>query len=273
MTYLSINESTLTTLQSFESVEEMNESIKAHKQAHELTQTDRDILDAISRYACKYKGVCYLSKQKIAEAAGFKSRRTAIRACNRLEALGIIEQHETRRVKGDRRRSSDIIVIQPMQADETGEEAKQDKAPEQSDKGAKAEQVTADSHGIETPTKAIKANNTCKETAREEKPSVDTVIKRGLRNAIPAPIYDALEPFFDGQALYDTYGILLRAKARIDRHIMLETYAERYIDAFYNVVSLYKRGKVRSLNGLLYVTWERLSAEISRQIKAEEMGV
>src|SRR5699024_5022283 len=111
MNYLSINETTLTKLQTFESVEDMNESISKHKQAHELSQTDRDILDAISRYACKYKGVCYLSKQKIAEAAGFKSRRTAIRACNRLEALGIIEQHETRRVKGDRRRSSDIIVI------------------------------------------------------------------------------------------------------------------------------------------------------------------
>src|SRR5699024_4691834 len=98
-------------LSTFESVDQMNEAIKAHKQAHDLTQTERDILDAISRYSCKYKGVCYLSKQKIAEDAGYKSRRTAIRACNRLEALGIIEQHETRRVKGDRRRSSNIIVI------------------------------------------------------------------------------------------------------------------------------------------------------------------
>ncbi|MDY0409950.1 helix-turn-helix domain-containing protein [Virgibacillus soli] len=244
--YLSQTESTYKALQSFESVEEMNESIKAHKQAHELSQTERDILDAISRYACKYKGVCYLSKQKIAEQAGYKSRRTAIRACNRLEALGIIEQHETKRIKGDRRQSTNIIVIKP----------------------ANAEPDTAASHGIKTSAKA-NTNNTYKETAEQPKPSADNIIKRGLKNAIPAPIYSALEPFFDGQALYDTYGILLRAKARIDRRIPLETYAERYIDAFYNVVRLHKSGKVRSMRGLLYVAWERLSAEISRQINAK----
>src|SRR5690625_355878 len=252
MQYLSINESTLSQLSTFESVDQMNEAIKAHKQAHDLTQTERDILDAISRYSCKYKGVCYLSKQKIAEDAGYKSRKTAIRACNRLEALGIIEQHETRRVKGDRRRSSNIIVIKALEAEQS-------------------EQVTADSHSIEAPSKA-KSSNTYKETEKPRKPrklSASDVIKRGLKNAIPAPIYDALEPFYDGQALYDTYGILLRAKAKIDATITLETYAGRYIDAFYNVIRLYKAGKVRRLNGLLYVAWERLSAEISRQIHAE----
>src|SRR5690625_1528432 len=273
MQYLSINESTLSQLSMFESVDQMNEAIKTHKQAHELSQTDRDILDAISRYACKYKGVCYLSKQKLAESAGFKSRRTAIRACNRLEALGIIEQNETRRIKGDRRQSSNIIIINKFLVGAAKPTENVQVSSASSPVSRNGRQVTADSHALETPTKANKSNNTYKETAREESPTSDEVIKRGLRNAIPAPIYDALEPFFDGQALYDTYGILLRAKARVDRHIMLEMHAERYIDAFYNVVGLYKRGKVRtSLNGLLYVTWERLTAEISRQIKAEMMS-
>lgn len=248
-TYLPQNESTYKALQPFESVDQMNEAIKTHKKAHDLTQTDRDILDAISRYACKYAGVSYLSKQKLAEDAGYKSRRTAIRACKRLEALGIIEQHETRRVKGDHRRSSNIIVIKAVEIEQVSE-------------------VTADSHSIETPYKT-NSSNTYKETQKPSKPSTSDIIKRGLKNAIPAPIYDALEPFYDGQALYDTYGILLRAKAKTDRSIMLETYAERYMDAFYNVVRLFKAGKVRSLNGLLYVTWERLSAEISRQIQAD----
>src|SRR5699024_3944574 len=174
MNYLSINETTLTKLQTFESVEDMNESISKHKQAHELSQTDRDILDAISRYACKYKGVCYLSKQKLAESAGYKSRRTAIRACKRLEALGSIEQNETRRIKGDRRQSSNIIIINKFLVGAA--------------KPTENVQVTADSHALETPTKANKSNNTYKETAREDKLSADMVIKRGLRNAIPTPI-------------------------------------------------------------------------------------
>lgn len=239
MNYLHINEQTLTELQTFNSVQEMDEAIKKHKKAHDLSDTDRSILDAISRYACKYKGVCYLSKQKIAEAAGFKSRMTAIRACNRLEALGIIKQYETRRIKGDRRQSTNIIVIAP---------------------------VTPESDTKETPTKTINKNNTLLDT--EIRPNKDDIIKRSLKNAIPASIYNALSPFFSGQALYDTYGILLRAKARIDRSITLEEYGNRYIDAFFNVIRLYKAGKVRSLNGLLYVAWERLSAEISRQINA-----
>lgn len=256
MNYLHINEETLKELQTFNSIEEMDEAIKQYKQIYELSQTDRDILDAISRYACKYKGVCYLSKQKIAEAAGFKSRRTAIRACNRLEALGIIKQYETRRIKGDKRRSTNVIVINNVIVTEN-------------------QQVTSTSHDKETPTKAIKLNNTLLETEKGEpsKPSDDQVIKRGLRNALPSDIYNALAPFFNGQALYDTYGILLRAKAKIDRSIRLEEYGNRYIDAFYNVIRLYKAGRVTSLNGLLYVAWERLTAEISRQINAKHSAL
>lgn len=245
--YLSQSESTYKELQSFESVELMNAAINEHKQAHDLTNTERQILDAISRYACKYEGVCYLSKQKIAEEAGFKSRRTAIRACLRLEKLGIIKQYETRRIKGDRRQSSNIIVIKP---------------------------VTAESHAQEAPSKTIKSSNTYKDTEpREEKLSVDTIIKRGLRHAIPKSVYDALSPFFGGQELYDVYGILLRAKSAINRDIRIEDHASDFMDAFYNVVRLFKADKVRSLYGLLYTTWERLSARIDRDLKPSNSGL
>lgn len=277
MTHLPQSETTYKALQSFEDVEAMNAAVKLHKAHDSLTQTDRDILDAISRYACKHVGVTYLSKQKLAEEAGYKSRRTAIRSCNRLEALGIIEQYETRRVKGDRRRSSNVIVIQaesanynPQTNDTTSFNSENERYSSQLD-----EPVTPHSHGIEAPNKA-NSSNTFIDTVTSVKPSADAVmptnvdtVKRGLKHALPNAIYEALAPFYDGQALYDTYGILLRAKASIDRHIMLEDYAERYVDAFYNVIRLYKAGKVRkSLRGLLYVTWERLTAEISRQIQA-----
>lgn len=267
MQYLVINETTLTQLQTFESVEQLNESIKLHKQAHELTETDRNILDAISRYSCKYAGVCYLSKQKIAEDAGYKSRRTAIRACNRMEALGIIEQHETKRVKGDRRQSVNVIVIKEVA-----------KASNTTDKGQVTRnchsQVTADSHAIETPYKT-NSSNTYKETVSSDSEiTTDEIIKRGLKNAIPSEIYNVLSPHFGGQELYDIYGILLRAKAAIDRSITLEVHADKFMTVFYNVKALYKAGKVRkSLRGLLYASWERLSAEISRQEAAVAMGV
>ena len=89
--------------------------------------------------------------------------------------------------------------------------------------------------------------------------------KRALRTAIPTPIYKAIEPFFDAKGMYDTYGILLRAKASVDRTITLEEYADDYIDEYYNVIRKYKLGEVRSLNGLLYSAWQRVTAEISRR--------
>src|SRR5699024_7098315 len=64
MGILTIEETTLSKVQTFESVEAMNEAMKGYKLEYELTQTDGAILDAISRYACKYTGVCFLSKDR-----------------------------------------------------------------------------------------------------------------------------------------------------------------------------------------------------------------
>src|SRR5699024_631970 len=136
----------------------------------------------------------------IAEAAGFKSRRTAIRACNRLEALGIIKQYETRRQGGDKRRSADIIVINAVEvttsSDMATDESNSDTyhnmrrrtkhVTSRESNGRTSSKVTSTSHDKETPTKAIKLNNTLLDTNI----SRDSIIKRGLRNAIPKPIYN-----------------------------------------------------------------------------------
>jgi len=111
------NEATYRKLSTFESVEEMNEAIRLHKQAHILSDTERAVLDVISRYSCKFPGVSFLSKNKIGEAVD-KVRRTVIRVCQRLEALGIIKQYETKRDGGDRRQSTNVIVILPFRNSE-----------------------------------------------------------------------------------------------------------------------------------------------------------
>lgn len=108
------NDATYRKLSTFQSVDELNESIKAHKSAHDLTDTERAVLDLISQYACKYPGVCYLSKNKIGDAVS-RVRRTVIRVCQRLEALGIIKQYETKRDGGDWRQSSNVIVVMPVE--------------------------------------------------------------------------------------------------------------------------------------------------------------
>ncbi|MBP1913263.1 putative transcriptional regulator [Lederbergia galactosidilyticus] len=114
------NEATYRSLSTFESVEELNEAIKIHRTNNQLSATERAVLELISRYACKYVGVCYLSKNNIAEAVG-RVRRTVIRACNRLEALGIIKQYETKRDGGDRRQSTNVIVVLPLRISQVGD--------------------------------------------------------------------------------------------------------------------------------------------------------
>lgn len=255
MNYLTIDEETLTKLQSFSSVEEMNKHVAEHKNHDELSKTDRDILDAISRYACKYAGVCYLSKQKIAEAAGFTSRRTAIRACKRLENLSIIKQYETRRITGDRRQASNIIVIQASDFSKSNGEKNTQSTSET------RQPVTPVSHTIEasfkSPSKAIKSQDTYLDT--------ESIFKRGLKRQIPEELYDVLAPFFDSEKIYKIYGILLRARATVDPSFMIEDYADRYADAFCSVIRLFKLGKVNHLENYLFVTWLRLTTQIYRQ--------
>lgn len=257
---LTIDEKTLQQLQTFSTVAKMNEVVTVYKEKYELNQTDRAILDAISRYACKYTGVCYLRKQSIAKEAGFVSRRTAIRSCQRLEALGIIKQYETRRLTGDRRQAANIIVIQPIKLNEQENLSPQDN---------RSKQKVNKSHRSVTPSSHPKKH--LSQTLTKQKPietyiETETIFKRGLKRSIPEQFYNAFAPFFDSDTLYEIYGILLRAKAKIDQYIILEHHADCYIDAFYNVLRLYKQRKIRHLKGYLYVTWERLSAEISRRL-------
>lgn len=253
----------------FDSVKEMDEAINLHirRNRYELNETDRDVLMMLSRYSVKYKGAAHLKIDTIAAAIG-KSGRTIQRSLRKLERLNIIERKEFIRKKSGGH-GANIYVILPV--DVAADMSDREDTDKPNDSGEEKADDQAETISLLSDNK----NNTVPETAKQAKPnkpakpSEDEIIKRGLKHTIPAPIYDALSPFFNGKDLYNTYGILLRAKAKISRFITLETYHERYVDAFFNVIRLYKAGKIRNLSGYLYVTWERLTAEISRQIKAE----
>lgn len=83
----------LTEYQTFQSKTELNDAVNEHltRHRHDLTDTDRDILQMISRYAVKYPGVAHLKADTIAQAID-KSKRTVQRSIRKLERLGIIER-------------------------------------------------------------------------------------------------------------------------------------------------------------------------------------
>ncbi len=226
----------------FKSVAELNEAIKQHRKNNELTRTELAVLDVLAQYSCVEPGVSYLRKSKIGEAIG-RSRRTVIRVCKRLESLGIIRQYKRMRETGDKRQTSNIIVIQPIDKIDT----------------CQNKPVTRDMSLQETP--SINSKN-------------NTLDNNGaLKRAVHAPIYDAMKPYFNDGELYQVIGILYRAKATVDKLITVEDYATEFIDAFKSVVRAYKLGKVRSLFGCLYKAWREVSIEIKRKITVNNSGL
>lgn len=209
-------------------IEELNAAVSEHRRNNELSATEREVLDVLSRHSCKDVGRSWLAKSTIAELVG-KSRRTVIRACNRLESLGIIRQYKRMRQTGDKRQTSNLIVIQ---------------APP-------APSVTPACHTEETPSR--NTNNTYKATAG------------ALKRSIPAPLFKALAPYFNDDEMYRAVGILYRAKASVDRSITVEDHASEFIDGLQSVIFAYKRGRVRSLFGCLYAAWREVAVVIKRR--------
>ncbi|ADC48973.1 hypothetical protein BpOF4_04545 [Alkalihalophilus pseudofirmus OF4] len=227
-------------LATFASIADLNAAIKEHRDQHaeQLTPTIREVLDVIARHSCKYLGVSYLRKNKIAELIG-KSRRTVIRACNRLEELGIIEQHELKRVKGDRRQAANAIVIKPIKVD-----------------------VMPECHAKEAPTKA-QSINTLKDTVAPA---------NTLAQALPKEVYEAMSRYFEADDIYKYYGILLRAKRSISRSVMVEDNPEPFVEAFNASIFKHKRGKINNFANYLYNAFQAATARAIRLLGREKLA-
>ena len=252
---------TYLSLQPFKDVEELNNNtIEIREQyADELTPSTKQVLDVLHRYSCKYPGVCYLSKNSIAEMVGV-SRRTVIRACNQLESLGIIKQYELKRRNGDRRQSSNAIVFVAVKSVENDEQK---------------QQCHTMCHTVHTLSKTQKPLNNTNDTRTidfvdkkevvKDLPTVTADIKRGLRDKMPTYLYDLLSPYLNLDDLYEAYGTLLRGKALIDKSIVFESHEGLFTDAVLSVINAYKRGKIRNLFAVLYTAARDTTAQIYRK--------
>lgn len=251
-------------LQPFKSVEQLNKNTVSIREqyADQLTLSTKKVLDVLHRYAVKYPGVCYLSKNKIAEMVGV-TRRTVIRACKQLEDLGIINQYELKRHNGDRRQSSNAIVFNTIK-----EEVKADEIND----------VTPECHSQDTLANTQKSNNTLdtgkadfekkevvKESVVDNQKALENV-KRGMRDKMPAYLYDVLAPYFNMDDLYQAYGALIRGKAYIDKSIQFESYEDMFKDAVLSVINGYKRGIVKNVFAVMYAAARDTSAQIYRKV-------
>lgn len=265
-TLLLNTESTYISLQPFDSIDELNKNTVYVRElfADQLTPSTIAVLDVLHRYSCKYPGVCYLSKSKIAEMVGV-TRRTVVRACNALESLGIIIQHELKRHNGDKRQSSNAIVFVDVQKDDDSNNV----TPECHSKDALANTQKSNSNNtLDTRIADSVDKEVVKEVEKESSRSVEDVkvdIKRGLREKMPTYIYDLLAPYLNLDDLYQAYGTLVRGKASVDRTITFESHESLYSDAVLSVINGYKRGVVHNLFAVLYTAVKDTTAQIYRK--------
>ena len=126
MTLTSADYTAYKSLSQFETVAEMNESIRAflYSHKHALPNSAVTVLKVISRYACKLPGVAFAKIETIAQAAGV-SRSSVERAIRALKQAGIIEVRHTVRRRGGQGHS--VYVVQKLpDVGNDGQAAKRD---------------------------------------------------------------------------------------------------------------------------------------------------
>jgi len=260
-------ESTYKMLQPFEKIEQLNANTRAIREqfADKLSPATRQVLDVLHRYASKYYGVCFLSKSKIADKLGV-SKRTVIRACQRLEELGVIAQYPLYRHNGDRRQSSNAIVfVAQIEAKEAFvEQSESNVTPECHPKDAP---LNAHLENINNTLDTEKADAAVKEVDKEQ------LIKDGLVAKLPSTLQLALAPFFSADKLYELAGVIFKAKASVDRGIYIEDYEREYYETILSVINAFKRGRAHNLNGLLYHAIKSTTRAIWHRERAYLLGV
>ncbi|EON70482.1 MarR family transcriptional regulator [Lysinibacillus sphaericus] len=232
-------ESTYQSLQSFKAVKEMNVVVNHYKQKFksQLTKSTYAVLDFVSQWACKYVGVCYLSQRKIAEELNI-SYKTVQRSIAVLVNLNVIKKYDSKRHNGDRRRSTNILVIQNVQID-----------------------VQTECPDKETLLNTQNINNTSDTVAATQSADKESLIKKGLTTKLPKPL-QFLSAFFDTNELYNIVGCIYKAKSKVDRNIQIEEHEQEYRESILNVLNAYKRGKAKSLHGLLFHSIKTITRSI-----------
>ncbi|MEK4031036.1 helix-turn-helix domain-containing protein [Pseudobacillus sp. FSL P4-0506] len=235
----------LSEYQTFSCVQELNHHVNQYRDY--TTATEFRVLWCVSCYAAKYPGAAHLKASTIASELDV-STKTVYRALKSLAELGAIVKHVTTRPKSGGQ-GANIYTIQPCVQAPMSNREPAEKPATASAQGIKNEKQTASS---------INHSKIHKDTAK----MLDSSF---LTSKVPTDLFNAMAPFFNAEELYNIYGVLLRAKASIDRFIRIEDNTNDYIEAFKSVVFSYKQGKIRSLSGCLYSAWQTATAIIKRR--------
>ncbi|MBM0064755.1 winged helix-turn-helix domain-containing protein [Alkalicoccobacillus gibsonii] len=240
---------TFNNLQSFESVQALNESVRAYlsDSAIKPTKSSVAILKLLHRHSCKYYGVSFLSKNTIATKLDI-SRMTVIRCCKKLEEYGIIKQYEMKR-KSDMLQSSNAIVIQPF--------------------------VTQEEPNLEQKCDSNKTTSTLKTNTKDyvEEPAQQEITLDDLDSTfipdeiVPEGFKTTVKPFFSATEAIQLWKRVEVAHSKSALSNAPCSYLNSIVRAFKETVYQSKVKRVKSFYGYFYrVVQAYLSVEKRREV-------
>lgn len=240
--YLQSTVSTFKSLQSFNSLDQLNESIKITFQNFKsiLTKSSIRVLAHIAKYSVKYLGVSFLSKQSIANALDVDIR-TVRRCIRQLEDSCLVKSYRLKRVNNDRRETSSAIVIQPLIS------------------------VLPVCPSKETSYKHKNINN----TDVTEAPAQSELVKI-LVNKLPKPL-QVLQYYFSMEEIYSIVGTVYKAKSSVDKGISIEEHSFEFENTLKQVIQSYKLNRIRNLNGVVFGAIKKLCTSITLKSSMSEM--
>lgn len=243
----------------FETKNELNEAVAAHLSNNKLNKTERNVLWMLSQYSVKYYGASHLKAQTIADKVE-KSVRTIRRVLKRLEQLNIIRPiRTTRKITGGK--GANIFQILPYDASKNNNDTSN---LSHSDKPIKRVVTTSkrNQNKNEPFSSSSKSSNTDDTYAINENKS-KKLIKKSLLSKIPSKIAEILDTFFETEKeIYEIYGTMLKAKSKAPFNVNFEDDEGAFCHAIIDTMRLYRRNKIKNLQGYLYATIKRTATRV-----------
>lgn len=256
------NYSDLKDFSTFQSVQEMNESIYAFKQEHsyELNKSDLALLDLLSQYSCKYRGVSWLKNETIINAMN-KSESTVERAKRKLKKLGILKVIRTQKRSGGS--GANLYIIQPFKATDSNSEGVNDKMNDNPNDIEKQREINAKED--KSINKALSQANY--KYIRKQRVPLDELDYTFSPSHIPMPFIKTIKPFFSrAKDIYFFWGKVRQAYKISNLEKPVEYYINTVIKAFKESVFAAKRHIIKKdFTGYLFGTLRGLFAVEKRR--------
>ncbi|MEK4498003.1 helix-turn-helix domain-containing protein [Bacillus sp. FSL R12-0069] len=266
-------------LQSFQTVDEMNETIRSflYKHTHELSESAINVLKYLARHSCKIPGVSFLKVATIATALGI-SARTVQRVLKTLENFEVLVRHKTIRKEGKLRGGNGHNVyvllknysVIPNVSTEMSQRRSSENPTESnvSDTKTDKEAEFSESHPLEE----LKNELNVKEMSPGEfkKIELEDLDETFTPENVPHQFRDAAAPFFkSADKIYKLYHRVLIAykRSKIDKPI--EYVIDRAIQALKETVFAQKSNKIKStFEGYFYrIIESKLAVERRRECR------